>query len=194
MTKNKIKEIARKQLADKGYDGATLSSIAKEVGIKTPSIYAFYKNKEDLFMVVYKDLLVDYYENILASIGLVADKPIKEMLYHVLTELSHYHLSQPEKTTSYTRLAMSLPPTFNDEVQETFREMEQQLCEILYDIFVDGIRKKKIKDQSADDLVASFLCVMDGIFLELIYYSEEKFKTRLEQVWRVYWNGIKLEN
>ncbi|WP_434060455.1 TetR/AcrR family transcriptional regulator [Peribacillus frigoritolerans] len=49
MTKDRIKEVACKQLAEKWYDGTPLSSIAQEVGIKTPSIYALFKSKEDLF-------------------------------------------------------------------------------------------------------------------------------------------------
>lgn len=194
MTKNKIKDIARKQLAEKGYDQATLSSIAKEVGIKTPSIYAFYKNKEDLFIAVYKDLLKDYYENIIQSIGLVKDGTVKEKLFQILKELSHYHLSQPEKTQSYTRLAMSLPPALTNEVKEIFEEMEKILCEILQDIFSDGIKKGEIKNQPVDDLTVSFICLMDGVFLELIYYQEAKFRKRLEQIWNIYWNGIRKED
>ncbi len=193
MTKNKIKEVACMQLAEKGYDRATLSSIAKEVGIKTPSIYAFYKNKEDLFMAVYKDLLQDYYLNIKQSIEKVAGLTVKEQLYQILYELVHYHLSQPEKTRSYTRLAMSLPPTLNNEVKETFSEMEGILCEILQNIFSTGIEQGELKNQPIDDLVASFLCLMDGVFLELIYYQETKFKKRLEQIWSIYWNGVRKE-
>ncbi|MED1469227.1 TetR/AcrR family transcriptional regulator [Bacillus salipaludis] len=190
MTKNKIKKIASKQLAEKGYEQATLSSIAKEVGIKTPSIYAFFKNKEDLFMTVYRDMLEDYYQYIQHSIEQVTAGNVKEKLYRILQELSHYHLSQPEKTQSYMRLALSFPPTFNQEVKDTFNELEQHLCEILHEIFLDGINKREIKNQPLDDLVASFLCVMDGVFLELIYYPEDKYRKRLEQVWNVYWLGI----
>ncbi|MGE7905810.1 TetR/AcrR family transcriptional regulator [Peribacillus sp. NPDC094092] len=194
MTKNKIKEVACKQLAEKGYDRATLSSIAKEVGIKTPSIYAFYKNKEDLFMAVYNDLLQEHYLYIKDSIEKVANENVKEKLYQILKELSHYHLSQPLKTQSYTRLALSLPPTLNNEVKETFSEKEEKLSEILRGIFSIGIEQGDIKDQPIDDLVASFLCLMDGVFLELIYYQELKFKKRLGQIWSIYWNGIRKEH
>ncbi|PLR95743.1 TetR/AcrR family transcriptional regulator [Bacillus sp. T33-2] len=191
MTKNKIKEVACRQLAENGYDRATLSSIAKEVGIKTPSIYAFYKNKEDLFLAVYKDLLEDYYSYIRQSVQKGTDGTVREQLHEILKELSYYHLSQPEKTASYTRLAMSLPPTLNDEVKQTFSEMEELLYEILSEIFSKGIERGEIKDQPVDDLIASFLCVMDGVFLELLYYQEDKFKRRLEQIWGIYWNGIR---
>ena len=47
MTRNKLREAAMKLFGEKGYDGTALSEIAKEVGVKTPAIYAFYENKED---------------------------------------------------------------------------------------------------------------------------------------------------
>lgn len=190
MTKNKIKEVAYKQLAQYGYDRATLSSIAKEVGIKTPSIYAFYKNKEDVFMAVYKDLLQGYYFYIKNSIETIKTGTAKEKLHQIVKELCHYHLSQPEKTAAYTKLAFFLPPTLNEEVKQTFSETEGVLCEILTEIFTEGIKLGQLKDQPIDDLVASFLCLMDGIFLELLYYDEAKFKRRVEQIWNIYWNGI----
>ncbi|SIS02043.1 transcriptional regulator, TetR family [Peribacillus simplex] len=192
MTKNKIKEVAYKQLAEKGYERATLSSIAKEVGIKTPSIYAFYKSKEDLFMAVYKDLLQDNHRHIKSSIDNLTNGTVKEKLYQILEAICHYHLSQPEKTTAYMKFTFFLPPTLNDEVKETFSEMEEVLGGMLESIFSEGIRQGVLKNQPIDDLIASFLCLMDGIFLELLYYQhqEDKFKRRVEQTWSIYWNGI----
>lgn len=192
MTKNKIKDVAYKQLAEKGYERATLSSIAKEVGIKTPSIYAFYKSKEDLFMAVYKDLLQDNHRHIKSSIDNLTNGTVKEKLYQILEAICHYHLSQPEKTAAYMKFTFFLPPTLNDEVKETFSEMEEVLGEMLESIFSEGIRQGVLKNQPIDDLIVSFLCLMDGIFLELLYYQhqEDKFKRRVEQTWSIYWNGI----
>ncbi|WP_349729945.1 TetR/AcrR family transcriptional regulator [Peribacillus frigoritolerans] len=192
MTKNKIKEVAYKQLAEKGYERATLSSIAKEVGIKTPSIYAFYKSKEDLFMAVYKDLLQDNYRYIKSSIDNQINGTIKEKLYQILEAICHYHLSEPEKTAAYVKFTFFLPPTLNDEVKEMFNEIDEVFGEMLENIFSEGIRQGVLKNQPIDDLIASFLCLMNGIFLEFLYYhhQEDKFKRRVEQTWSIYWNGI----
>ncbi|WP_028776100.1 TetR/AcrR family transcriptional regulator [Shimazuella kribbensis] len=194
MTKNKIKEVACRQLAEKGYERTTLSSIAKEVGIKTPSIYAFYKSKEDLFMVVYKDLLQDYYLYIKDSIDNLTNGSVKDKLHQIIKELCHYQLSSPEKTMLFAKFTIFLPPALTDELKITFSEMEDILCNILKDIFSQGITQGVVKDQSVDDLIASFLCLIDGIFWELLIYPVDKFKKRVEQVWRVYWNGITTDN
>jgi AcrR family transcriptional regulator len=190
MTKNKIKEAACRQLAEKGYEKTTLSSIAKEVGIKTPSIYAFFKSKEDLFIAVYKDLVDDHFSYLKQTAENRADKAVKERLYHMLKDVCDYHLSQREKTASYTRLVFFLPPNLNDEVSKIFQDIEGLHSEILGEVFSKGMEEGVLKKQSLEDLVVSFLCLMDGIFLELFYYQEEKFKRRFEQVWSIYWNGI----
>ncbi|MES5955810.1 TetR/AcrR family transcriptional regulator [Bacillus fungorum] len=192
MTKNKIKEVAYKQLAEKGYERATLAIIAKEVGIKTPSIYAFYKNKEDLFMAVYKDLLQDHYHHVKSSIDNLINGTVKEKLYQILQSICEYHLSEPEKTAAYMKFTFFLPLSLNDEAKETFSRMEEILGEMLQSIFWEGMEKGVLKKQPIENLIASFLCLMDGIFLELLYYhhQEDKLKRRIEQTWSVYWNGI----
>ncbi|MDK2919063.1 MAG: hypothetical protein PWQ37_1796 [Candidatus Petromonas sp.] len=50
-TRDKIIDASIKNFLIFGYDNTSLSTIAAEVGIKKPSIYYHFKNKEDLFIV-----------------------------------------------------------------------------------------------------------------------------------------------
>ena len=52
MSSKKIRDVALSHFANYGYEGASLSKIAEEVGIKKPTIYAHYKGKDDLFLSV----------------------------------------------------------------------------------------------------------------------------------------------
>ena len=52
MSSKKIRDVALSHFAHFGYEGASLSKIAEEVGIKKPTIYAHYKGKDDLFLSV----------------------------------------------------------------------------------------------------------------------------------------------
>lgn len=53
MKSNEIKEAALKFFTIHGYEGASLSLIAEEVGMKKQSIYAHFKGKDDLFCKFY---------------------------------------------------------------------------------------------------------------------------------------------
>ena len=47
-TKDRILEEALTLFAENGYDGTSVEQIAKEVGIKAPSLYKHFKGKEDI--------------------------------------------------------------------------------------------------------------------------------------------------
>lgn len=56
-TAERIKQAALTMFTESGYEGASLSEIAKAVGIKTPSIYAHYKSKEQLFLQLIQEVI-----------------------------------------------------------------------------------------------------------------------------------------
>ena len=60
MSKNKIKEISLKLFALKGYEATTMRDIANEVGIKAPSIYSHYTNKQTIFLELVDDLFKQF--------------------------------------------------------------------------------------------------------------------------------------
>ena len=43
---------ARDLFSEKGYDGTGVDEIAESIGIKGPTIYKYFKNKEDLLKAV----------------------------------------------------------------------------------------------------------------------------------------------
>lgn len=55
MKSEEIKDAALKYFTMHGYEGASLSLIAEDVGMKKQSIYAHFKGKDDLFLQVLRD-------------------------------------------------------------------------------------------------------------------------------------------
>lgn len=55
MKSKEIKDIALKCFTTHGYEGASLSQIAEQVGMKKQSLYAHFKGKDDLFLQVLQD-------------------------------------------------------------------------------------------------------------------------------------------
>lgn len=49
-------------LAEQGYEKASMSHIAKEVGISKPALYHYFKSKEDLFATLYDVILKEVSE------------------------------------------------------------------------------------------------------------------------------------
>lgn len=190
MTREKIKQAALNQLAQYGYEKAVLSSIAKEVGIKAPSIYSFFESKEALFMEIYQDLLDEHFKKLkelmTSNEGQAPEKRLKKLLQGILT----YHIQSPKKTRVLIQLLLFPPEFIRKDMEKLFIEKEKMQRKLLSEIFTDALEKKVIREQKMDDLIVSFLCLMDGLFLELFYYGEEVLMAKLEQIWRVYWTGL----
>jgi len=56
-TRQKILQVAERQFAAKGYSGAHLQSIAKEVGVQKTALYYYFPSKEALYAAVLEQML-----------------------------------------------------------------------------------------------------------------------------------------
>lgn len=53
---------AREMIADAGFDGVTMSGLAKRAGLAKGTLYLYVRSKEELFLLLYLAALVDYVE------------------------------------------------------------------------------------------------------------------------------------
>lgn len=76
-TKQKILSRALTLFAEKGYSAVRVEDIAKEVGIKAPSLYKHYKSKEDIFNAILNEMEKDY-ENQAAALKMDGENAEKD--------------------------------------------------------------------------------------------------------------------
>jgi TetR/AcrR family transcriptional repressor of cmeABC operon len=193
MTKNKIKEVALKLFARKGYEQTSLSMIAGEVGIKTPSIYAFYKSKKDLFLTVVHEVFYHHFAYIHRVSANLSNESAEIKLYTILQEMYSYHLREEDKTNFYRRFMMFPPEGLEESIQDEFNKSDLLISNLLEETFTSALNNKEIRDIEINSLIATFLCLMDGLFTQLYYYAREPeaLDLRLKMNWQIYWSGIK---
>lgn len=187
-TKDKIKQVALQLFAEKGFVGMTMSEIAKEVGIKAPSIYAFYKNKQDIFLELYNDVLKEHSTTITRDV--CKDRTVKEQLYELLKSAIDYQYISEFKNQVVIRL-ISFPPDFlEEEILEKFHKLEANEKNYIEKILKYGIDQDEVSDIDISDMSQTLLCLMDGLFWEMQRLSKEQVYQRLDSVFTIYWNGI----
>lgn len=192
MTRNKLKEAAMRLFGEKGYDGTALSEIAKEVGVKTPAIYAFYENKEDLFMTVFREAM-DAYNSYVQELSEGREKlGVRESLYGILNRQYEFYRECPEASKIVLRY-MVFPPSFlKDTIEEAFLHSDQSLTKLVGAWMVWGMEEGVIREQKVQPLVDSFLNVMDGLSIQYFYYSsKEVYERKLNHVFETFWNGVR---
>ncbi|WP_159885130.1 TetR/AcrR family transcriptional regulator [Paenibacillus puerhi] len=190
MTSTRIKEAALQLFTRNGYDGVPLSEIAAAVGIKTPSIYAHYKSKDDLFLAVLSDCLDEHNRRMEQLIASLQGRTAAEKLRTILEDARHSYLLGEEQVTFLKRAMLFPPAALEEQLRDQFSGSEEALHAELGTIFKEGMDAGEIRRQPVDELIASFLCVMDGLFLQQYYYRQEGWHSRLDAVWSIFWKGI----
>jgi AcrR family transcriptional regulator len=190
LTKNKLKEVAMRLFGEKGYEGTALSEIAKEVGVKTPAIYAFFENKEDLFMTVFREAMLSYNTYIQE---LSEDQKVlsaKESLRGILSRQYQFYLQSPEASKIVLRYVVFPPGFLKETIEEAFLASDAILTKIIEQFISQGMEEGVIRDQSVQLLVDAFLNLMDGLSMQYFYYTSKGiYERKLNHAFEMYWNG-----
>lgn len=189
-TRNKLRETAIRLFGEKGYDGTALSEIAKAVGVKTPAIYAFYENKEDLFITAFKEAMQAYNQFIqdLHTTKVRADARTK--LRNVLARQYEFYVESTETNLFVIRTLLFPPAFLKEDVDKAFADSDRLLNQVLEDILVQGMEESLIPDQKIQPLADAFLTLMDGLAMQYFYYgSKEVFERKLEHGFDMFWRS-----
>lgn len=190
MTKNKLKEVAMRLFGEKGYEGTALSEIAKEVGVKTPAIYAFFENKEDLFMTVFREAMLSYNTYIQEMSEAQQVLSAKESLRGILSRQYEFYQKSPDASKIVLRYVVFPPAFLKDTIQDAFLQSDRMLTQIIEQLINKGIAEGVIRDQSVEQLVDAFLNLMDGLSMQYFYYTSKGiYERKLNHAFEMYWNG-----
>ncbi|MET1179456.1 TetR/AcrR family transcriptional regulator [Peribacillus simplex] len=193
MKSNEIKEAALKFFTIHGYEGASLSLIAEEVGMKKQSIYAHFKGKDDLFLQVLRDAKETELSSKLQYFSKVDSKNPEKDLYGFL-QLVIDLFQKNEHIKFWLRMSFFPPAHLEKEIEQEVIDIEEKVQAILECKFQDWINAKLIVEDAAITPTYAFLGVVDSILLELVYGNDEKrLKEKLAASWKVFWRGISQE-
>ncbi|AZV59244.1 TetR/AcrR family transcriptional regulator [Peribacillus frigoritolerans] len=190
MKSNEIKEAALKYFTIHGYEGASLSQIAEEVGMKKQSIYAHFKGKDDLFLQVLRDAKETELSSKLQYFRKVDSKNPEKDLYGFL-QLVIDLFQKNEHIKFWLRMSFFPPAHLEKEIGHEVIDIEEKVQAILECKFHDWINAKLIVEDEAITPTYAFLGVVDSILLELVYGNDEKrLNDKLSASWKVFWRGI----
>ncbi|WP_404292587.1 TetR/AcrR family transcriptional regulator [Cytobacillus kochii] len=192
MKSDDIKEAALKYFTIHGYEGASLSQIAEEVGMKKQSLYAHFRGKDDLFLQVLHDaketeLLskLQYFSNLRSS------QPEKD-LYGFL-QLIVDLFQQNEQLKFWLRMSFFPPAHLQKEVDLEVIDIEEKTQALLQEKFHKWINEGLLHAEHPRIPTLAFFGVVDSIMLELVYMSDTKrLQEKLEASWKVFWRGISI--
>ncbi|KUP09237.1 hypothetical protein Q75_00990 [Bacillus coahuilensis p1.1.43] len=185
MSKQKVIDAALKVFSNAGYNGASLSLIAKEAGMKTPSLYAHVESKDDLFIQVVKDVMAREKYFAEEAIGKKRGMDQVSALFLFYTDPT----ARQEDRAFFARCLYFPPLHLKEEVVEILMEYERYTNETL----LSAIREKKLLIPK-EQWIHTFFSLMDGVFLEQRLYEEEELLIRRESALRTLLHFVKEEH
>jgi AcrR family transcriptional regulator len=191
-TKDLIIQAATRLFAEKGYEGMTMKEIAREVGIKAPSLYAFFESKEDIFTHIYLDIItrhLDLASSVTRSEGLT----VREQFEQMLKSIMEFQLQEPLQMKIYLRLLLFPPEVFKVDLKAELLKLEQAEQEIFQRLFEKGMARGEIKPGDSSALAKLLICLLDGLFWEIQRHDESTFWQRFQTVWGEFWQRIQAD-
>ncbi|MGI2293397.1 TetR/AcrR family transcriptional regulator [Paenibacillus sp. GXUN7292] len=187
---DEIKEAALKYFTIHGYEGASLSQIADEVGMKKQSIYAHFKGKDDLFLQVLRDVKESEWSAIVAYFNKKDSQQPEKDLYGFLLFIIDL-FQKDEQMKFWLRMTFFPPAHLAEQIEYDVIDIESKVQAILKSKFQEWIDADTILKDEAMTPTYAFLGIMDSIMMELVYGNDEqRLRTKLESSWRVFWRGI----
>lgn len=188
MTASRLQEAALARFAQQGFDATSLAEIAADVGIKKPSIYAHFRNKDELYLSLIPLMVaaeLDYARLVLEGPGeAVDDAPARILAYLQSIETRHaasFHVQ-------FWMRAMYTPPAhLYEQVMAPMHEFMDAMESILQGVVAASPRLlANAHGLDAQVLVKTCMGMVDSLQVELIYGGAAKYRSRLAALWAVF--------
>jgi TetR/AcrR family transcriptional regulator len=150
-TRQKILEVAERQFAAKGYSGAHLQSIAKEVGVQKTALYYYFASKEALYAAVLERMLerLDRVVDLATSRG----EPSVETLKLLIDDLNGILAENP----NYSQILIRI---FVDRIEIDYRRIEPIVERVINPVlrfYAAGVEKGVFRKLSSRNLFLTVL-------------------------------------
>ncbi|MCE5168208.1 TetR/AcrR family transcriptional regulator [Paenibacillus profundus] len=189
MTANRIIEIALDHFAENGYEGASLAHIAEQVGIKTPSIYAHFKSKDDLFLRVIEQAIHDELKLLREFCERSRDNTVQHQLFELIAQYKDRY--DNDNSVKFLLRMMFFPPvSLQALVMEHINAYLDKMEQMLVTVFERGMERAEVAQLDVGTVTASFMCLLDGVLVEMLLGGPVRFKKRLDASWKIYWLSL----
>jgi len=174
--KTEILNAAYKHFSKRGYN-VSMSDIAKDVGIKTPSLYSHFASKEEIiYNVIEKEIerYCDFLETLYKTLNVGSwQEQVEKLFFSVVN-----YFKENDQIRFYRNILLIDQDDLRKKCSEKVYSMELFHLEKL----------EKVFPSDAEGNALLFLSMIQGALeVELLFYeSEQTAETYIAKIWRTY--------
>lgn len=189
MTRQRIIQESLELFAYYGYENTSLANIAEKVGIKKPSIYNHFENKQAIFLQVLHDVASREQDYFREQAGKIKSSSVQDHLYSIY-QMYQQHMANSTEGLFFKRVTLFPPESFAEEIKRVFLTVEESLTTLIQPIFEQGKNENILRPLTSEMMTSAFYTLVDGLFLEENFYNTDVFEQRKQASWNVFWLGI----
>lgn len=180
MTAKRLQVAALSRFARQGYAATSMSEIAADVGIKKPSIYTHFRNKDDLFLSLIPVVITQELEH--AKSMIKGGEAIREQLFGYLNDIQLRY--EKSHTVEFWLRNLFMPPAhLYADVMAPLHNFMSELESIICKAIDDSTLIPNDCQLDAGTIAVSYMSMVDSLQSELLYGGAEKYKRRLKALW-----------
>lgn len=186
-TADRILDAAEDLFAEKGYSATSLGDVADRVGIRSPSLYNHFRNKEALYQAVLERLLEEFSRPLLEMEK--SEELTQDRILQWLETIVRQHHSNPNLARLLQHAALSGGPHTNELIERLFRPMFQPAEPVLDEaggnwgiLYQQGLQPWAV--MAFNNLVMSYVTMapMYGDLLGQDPFSEDALEKQLSLI------------
>ncbi len=171
------------RFALQGFESTSMNEIATDVGLKKPSVYGHFRNKDELYLSLLP-LLIEA-ELAFAAQQIRGGTTVRKQLLAYLKGIrKRYEASYAVQF--WTRALANPPGHIYDEVVQPLHGFMASLERII----LDAVRDSELADNpgkvSSEHLAMTFMAMVDSLQSELVHGGTTKYNRRLKALWAVF--------
>lgn len=161
-----------------GYQGATMRKIAEKAGIKPASIYFFYKNKENLFIDAFQQLLDDHFQAMQRAVYENKDQPIEQIFSAMIHGSVQHHLHDKERTKAYISLVTAPIPEITQHLQDHMSSYQDWLIATIGELLETNY--PLMPETETDRVIKQVVLIGNGVFWGINLYEGDDLTQQVE--------------
>lgn len=167
-----------------------MEKIASAVGINKASLYFHFKNKEEIFRVLFK-MIIEKHESALNQMFEKSKElPSKQRLSSIYKDYLEYNWNNIEM--DFWNIVYYYPPEMmRDEIIKATLDSSNTFIDALTEIMEEGIKNKELNTLNAKNMAMSYYYLITCITISTDLMSKEEGINNMEACFEVFWNGIK---
>ncbi|MCP4660314.1 MAG: TetR/AcrR family transcriptional regulator [bacterium] len=190
-TRDRLRHAAAELFAARGYVGASMSDIAKRVGVRKPSLYNYYSSKEELFMDLLKSSIDDWLA--VSQPPLDAEGTCCERLRGHLRKTVEFTEESPHAVVICRMAVTQLAGDLGERVHALLADHRQDYQGRLDTFFASAIAAGEVLPAPPAALVLSWLTFLDGVMFHQLFATGSRgstYRDHLDELWQLFWRGI----